>query len=132
MKDNIVNEEAAVADDINLTTPDKWSDKEMTPLPVLARRHDDKGHSEEMCVRCGWVMGMRPLNCQNDDSPHIFPSQQAEYTRLMDGLEYAWAVIANGRAWDEAQHDEWKQAKFRFRDEHWHPALDRNKKARRG
>lgn len=57
---------------------------------------------------------------------------RAEVTRLMDGLEYAWVVITNGRAWDEAQHDEWEQAKVYFRDEHWHPALDRNKEARRG
>jgi hypothetical protein len=40
-----------------------------------ALAHDDKGKSEEMCVRCGWVMGRPPLNCQNDDTPHRFPSQ---------------------------------------------------------
>jgi hypothetical protein len=44
--------------------------------------HDHKGHSEEKCVRCGWVMGHRPLNCMNDDTPHVFPSQQAEVERL--------------------------------------------------
>lgn len=38
--------------------------------------HDDKGFSEEKCLRCGWVMGQSPLNCQNDDTPHVFPSQQ--------------------------------------------------------
>lgn len=37
--------------------------------------HDDKGYSEEQCVRCGWVMGRPALNCQNDDTPHVFPSQ---------------------------------------------------------
>lgn len=37
--------------------------------------HDDKGYSEEQCVRCGWVMGHRPLNCNNDNTPHVFPSQ---------------------------------------------------------
>ena len=36
--------------------------------------HDDKGFSEEKCVRCGWVMGNPPLNCQNDDTAHLFPS----------------------------------------------------------
>jgi hypothetical protein len=119
-----------VADDI--VTPDDWNEPEMAPLHVLAQRHDHKGHSEEMCIRCGWIMGHMPLNCQNDDSPHVFPSQQVECTLLMDGLEYAWAVIANGRAWDEAHHDVWEQAKFCYRDEHWHPALDRNREARRG
>ena len=118
-----------MADDM---TPDEWDGSEWVPLHVLAQRHDHKGHSEEMCIRCGWIMGHIPLNCQNDDSPHIFPSQQVEYTLLIDGLEYAWAVIANGRAWDEAQHDDWEQAKFRYRDEHWHPALGRNQVARRG
>lgn len=37
--------------------------------------HDHKGFSEEKCVRCGWVMGHPPLNCNNDDTPHQFPSQ---------------------------------------------------------
>jgi hypothetical protein len=44
--------------------------------------HDHKGHSEEKCLRCGWVMGRRPLNCINNDTPHVFPSQQAEIERL--------------------------------------------------
>lgn len=39
------------------------------------RPHDHKGLSEEKCIRCGWVMGHRPLNCNNDNTPHIFPSQ---------------------------------------------------------
>lgn len=49
----------------------------MTPQQMIdrARGHDDKGKSAEMCVRCGWVMGRPPLNCQNDDTPHVFPSQ---------------------------------------------------------
>lgn len=37
--------------------------------------HDDKGFSEEKCLRCGWTMGHAPLNCNNDDTPHVFPSQ---------------------------------------------------------
>jgi len=37
--------------------------------------HDHKGYSEEKCLRCGWVMGHRALNCQNDNTPHVFPSQ---------------------------------------------------------
>jgi hypothetical protein len=44
--------------------------------------HDHKGHSEEKCLRCGWVMGHRALNCMNDDTPHVFPSQRAEIERL--------------------------------------------------
>jgi hypothetical protein len=38
----------------------------------------DRGYSEETCVRCGWKMGDPPLNCQNDDTPHRFPSQLRE------------------------------------------------------
>ena len=26
-------------------------------------------------MRCGWKMGQPALNCQNDDTPHRFPSQ---------------------------------------------------------
>ena len=36
--------------------------------------HDNKGFSEERCLRCGWVMGSPALNCNNDDTPHRFPS----------------------------------------------------------
>lgn len=48
--------------------------------------HDHKGFSEERCVRCGWVMGRPPRNCQNDDTPHRFPSQirPEELARLAD------------------------------------------------
>ena len=59
---------------------------------------------------------------------------RAEVERLMDGMEWAWTIIANGQYWDATdavRHSEWEQAKFRWRDEHWHPALDRNKEARR-
>lgn len=73
----------------DIATPDDWSEPEMAPLHVLAGRHDHKGHSEEMCVRCGWVMGHRPLNCMNDDTPHVFPSQQAEIERLRAALSLA-------------------------------------------
>jgi hypothetical protein len=38
--------------------------------------HDHKGYSEEKCLRCGWVMGSPPLNCNNDDTPHRFPSSK--------------------------------------------------------
>jgi hypothetical protein len=63
--------------------PDESNEMQMTPLDVLARRHQHKGYSEEMCTRCGWVMGHPPLNCQNDDTPHVFPSQEDEIGRLM-------------------------------------------------
>lgn len=36
------------------------------------------GYSEETCLRCGWTMGQPALNCQNDDTPHRFPSQLRE------------------------------------------------------
>ena len=39
--------------------------------------HDHKGYSEEKCLRCGWVMGSPPLNCNNDNTPHEFPSHAA-------------------------------------------------------
>lgn len=53
-------------------TPDEWA-----PPSFERHPHDHKGYSEEKCVRCGWVMGMTALNCQNNDTPHMFPSQRA-------------------------------------------------------
>ena len=52
---------------------------------------------------------------------------RAEINRLMDALEIAWGVIANahGGNWDHGT-GEWQKAAERWRDEHWHPALDRN------
>jgi hypothetical protein len=41
--------------------------------------HNHNGYSEEQCVRCGWVMGSPALNCNNDDTPHVFPSQLPRY-----------------------------------------------------
>lgn len=46
--------------------------------------HDDKGASEEMCTRCGWVMGNPPLNCLNDNTPHVFPSQMSSVADTRD------------------------------------------------
>lgn len=74
-----------MADD--MITPDEWA----PPLPEAP--HDHKGHSEEKCLRCGWVMGHRPLNCMNDDTPHRFPSQQDEIGRLRQAIWDACAVL---------------------------------------
>ena len=49
--------------------------------------NDNKGYSEEKCVRCGWVMGHAPLNCNNDDTPHVFPSQMLEQLTLDQQIE---------------------------------------------
>lgn len=68
------------------------------------------------------------------DAVTAIRERDAEIERLMDGMEWAWAIIANGQYWDATdtvRHPEWEQAKFKWRDEHWHPALDRNKEARR-
>jgi hypothetical protein len=37
--------------------------------------HGDAGRSEETCIRCGWRMGNPALNCNNDNTAHVFPSQ---------------------------------------------------------
>lgn len=49
--------------------------------------YDNKGYSQEKCIRCGWVMGHAPLNCNNDDTPHIFPSQLMEKLTLDQQIE---------------------------------------------
>lgn len=43
----------------------------------------------------------------------------------MEALELAWGIIANvsGGNWNEQTVD-WKKAAERWRDEHWHPALE--------
>jgi len=95
-----------VNDDIWVSTPispDEW-------LPVADDApHDNKGHSEEKCIRCGWVMGMRPLNCMNDDTPHVFPSQEAEIERLRKAGDALAKGIRTGR-WDDAL-DAWAEAR---------------------
>ena len=62
--------EADREDDLTAPIP-----AESLPPAPPAEPHDHKGHSEEKCIRCGWVMGHCPLNCMNDDTPHVFPSQ---------------------------------------------------------
>ena len=84
-----------MADDI--VPPDEWDGTEWVPLHVLAHHHDHKGYSEEMCVRCGWIMGQTSLNCQNDDTPHVFPSQQAEIERLRSLCREAQAFIEHDK-----------------------------------
>jgi hypothetical protein len=65
---------------------DAMEDGPVTPEQHAAVVREDKGYSEETCVRCGWRMGSPPLNCQNDDTPHVFPSQIALAERA-DTLE---------------------------------------------
>jgi hypothetical protein len=64
--------------------------------------HDDKGCSEEKCLRCGWVMGSRPLNCNNDNTPHSFPStvealRQARNDSYEEGLRYSRPFYEQGQ-----------------------------------
>jgi hypothetical protein len=53
--------------------------------------------------------------------------ESEEINALMDSLEMAWGIIANvsGGDWDK-QSDEWHECAEKWRDNHWHPALDRN------
>lgn len=67
-----------------MTTPQQMIDR--------GREHDDKGRSEEMCTRCGWVMGSPPLNCLNDDTAHVFPSQ------LPASYDYGFSIAPGSNA----------------------------------
>jgi hypothetical protein len=51
---------------------------------------------------------------------------EAENARLREALEIAWGLIANANEgnWD-GETQEWREAAIRWRDEHWHPSLDR-------
>lgn len=73
-----------------------------------------------------WEAGafMRPA--LYDEAADELERLRAEVATLMDGMERAWGIIANGRAWDPVHHDEWEAAKFAWRDDHWHPSLARN------
>jgi len=53
--------------------------------------------------------------------------QRAEIERLMDGMEAAWGLIANAQSevcYGKVEH--WQECMERWRDNDWHPALDRN------
>jgi hypothetical protein len=75
-------------------------------MGMSADAQDDRGYSEETCVRCGWRMGSPPLNCQNDNTPHRFPSQQRQdeenerLRRLNSGLtrDFNVMLVANSNA----------------------------------
>jgi hypothetical protein len=57
-------------------------------------------------------------------------AKDAEIERLREGMELAWGLIANGQYWDRTdgrRYGEWNEARAKWRDGHWHPALDRNK-----
>jgi hypothetical protein len=61
-------------------------------------------------------------------------AERAEIKRLMEGMELALGLIANGQYWDRTdgrKYGEWNEARLKWRDEHWRPALDRNKEASR-
>jgi hypothetical protein len=67
---------------------------------------EPNSHSREKCLRCGWVMGSPPLNCQNDDTPHRFASTEAEVEALRAEVERA---RGDAKAWlDERGNAEWQ------------------------
>lgn len=60
--------------------------------------YDNKGYSEEKCIWCGWRMGNSPLNCNNDDTPHVFPS-------TISGEWWSKKVIAQLEKGQKWRHD---------------------------
>lgn len=58
----------------------------------------DAGYSEETCVRCGWTMGQPALNCQNDNTPHWFPSSDARLAAY-DAARATVKIEGNTRAY---------------------------------
>ena len=59
---------------------------------------------------------------------------EAEAERLMDGMELASELIATGHYWDRTnsgRYGEWNEDRAKWRVEHWRPALERNREARR-
>ena len=49
-----------------------------------------------------------------------------EVKRLQNSVEHAWGVIANAGGGDwQKESAVWRKAAMRWRDEDWHPMLDR-------
>jgi hypothetical protein len=61
---------------------------------------------------------------REDELIEDWQKMKSEVERLMDALDTAWGIIANAESW--VSNKEWKEAMFRWRDNDWHPALDRN------
>lgn len=76
----------------------------------------------EPCCGCGEDYEYQYTEILPDEA-----SDAREVARLMQALEHAWGLIANagGGAWENEQ-PMWRNAAMTFRDEDWHPALDRN------
>ena len=50
-----------------------------------------------------------------------------ENKKLMDGMESAWGLIANAQSVaGDGKVEHWQASMERWRDNDWHPALDRN------
>lgn len=71
----VAADRAAVDSAIAAASEPQPIDADGNLVPTPPQPHDHKGHSEERCIRCGWIMGHPALNCMNDDTPHVFPSQ---------------------------------------------------------
>lgn len=72
-------------------------------------------HDRDLIVRALRASEARPADVESE-----------RIAALMDALEYAWGIIANayGGDWSLASAD-WRAAAEKWRDEHWHAALDK-------
>tara|TARA_R100000951_G_scaffold49162_1_gene41544 strand:- start:374 stop:670 length:297 start_codon:yes stop_codon:yes gene_type:complete len=68
---------------------------------------------------------LKTLNTKDDEIERL----RAEIERLMNAMESAWGLIANAEHLVGHQVIGWQSAFQQWRDEEWHPALDRNKPA---
>lgn len=75
-----------------------------------------------LCLRLAAAEGV------NEKLRAQLATARREAQTLLDGMEVAWGVIANAGQGDWAREGrEWADAAVRWRDEHWHPALDRRR-----
>ncbi len=91
-----------------------------------------RGHIDSMCMN-NIVCGDAADEIERLEAENFRLATEIE--RLMEGMELAWGLLANGQYWDRTdgrRYGEWNEARVKWRDEHWHPALERNKEARRG
>ena len=61
--------------------------------------------------------------------PDLAEAFSKRLIHLMDGIETAWCLIANAdsASWDMEETNEWREAAERWRDEFFHPLLDKYK-----
>lgn len=80
----------------------------------------------QIAAQC-WCDPRTETRVMDPDLAQVFAEKlDAEREKLVDIIELAWGLIANayGGDWGSAS-EEWEKAAVKWRDEHWHPLLEK-------